>query len=52
VESLQGKSVRADIARAVVEAGWNLQELRPVGLSLEEIFLQLTAAEAEGGKQQ
>ena len=33
--------------RAVVDAGWNLNELRPVGLSLEEIFLQLTASERE-----
>ena len=29
----------------MVQAGWNLSELRSVGLSLEEIFLQLTAAE-------
>src|SRR5450631_3617200 len=34
VESLQGRSIRADLARAVVGAGWNLNELRPVGLSL------------------
>jgi hypothetical protein len=26
----------------VVEAGYSLLEMRPVGLSLEEIFLQLT----------
>jgi ABC-2 type transport system ATP-binding protein len=45
VESLSGKSVRADIARAVVETGWNLNELHTVGLSLEEIFLQLTSAD-------
>ena len=45
VESLQGRSVRAEIARAVVESGWNLTELRPVGLSLEDVFLQLTGAE-------
>jgi ABC-2 type transport system ATP-binding protein len=53
VESLQGRSVRAELARAVVEAGWNLIELRPVAFSLEEIFLQLTAAEeqAAGGAQ-
>jgi len=57
VESLSGRHIRADLARSVVEAGWNLSELRPVGLSLEEIFLQLTTAEkknepkaAEGGK--
>jgi ABC-2 type transport system ATP-binding protein len=45
VESLQGRSVRAELARSVVEAGWNLNELRAVALSLEEIFLQLTASE-------
>ncbi len=45
VESLQGRSIRADLARSVVQAGWNLSELRAVGLSLEDIFLQLTAAE-------
>src|SRR5579859_1108112 len=47
VESLQGRSVRADLARAVVSAGWDLQELRAVGFSLEDIFLQLTASEKE-----
>ena len=45
VESLQGRSIRAELARAVVNAGWDLNELRPVGLSLEDIFLQLTASE-------
>lgn len=52
VESLQGRQVRAELARTVVEAGWNLNELRPLALSLEEIFLQLTSpeqGEAEGG---
>jgi ABC-2 type transport system ATP-binding protein len=47
VESLQGRSVRADLARAVVNAGWNLNELRAIGLSLETIFLQLTASESK-----
>ena len=47
VESLQGRHIRADLARAVVQAGWNLNELRAVGLSLEDIFLQLTAAEKQ-----
>jgi gliding motility-associated transport system ATP-binding protein len=45
VESLQGRHIRPDLAKAVVGSGWNLMELRAVGLSLEEIFLQLTAAE-------
>jgi len=48
VESLQGRQIRADLARSVVNAGWNLSELRPVGLSLEDVFLQLTAAEKKG----
>jgi ABC-2 type transport system ATP-binding protein len=48
VESLQGRQVRPELARAVIESGWNLNELRPVGLSLEEIFLQLTATPQEG----
>jgi ABC-2 type transport system ATP-binding protein len=47
VESLQGRSIRADLARTVVNAGWNLNELRTVGLSLETIFLQLTASESK-----
>jgi ABC-2 type transport system ATP-binding protein len=47
VESVQGRSIRADLARAVVNAGWGLNELRPVGLSLETIFLQLTASESK-----
>jgi hypothetical protein len=34
--------VRGDLARAVVEAGWDLNELRPSAMSLEEVFLQLT----------
>jgi ABC-2 type transport system ATP-binding protein len=45
VESLKDRFIRGDLARAVVEAGWNLNELRPSAMSLEEIFLQLTGAE-------
>ena len=46
VESLQKAAIRGDLARAVVESGWNLNELRPLSLSLEEIFLELTGAES------
>ena len=45
VESLKDRSIRGDVARAVVESGWNLNELRPAAMSLEEVFLQLTGAE-------
>ena len=49
VESLKDRVIRGDLARAVVESGWNLNELRAAAMSLEEIFLQLTGAEqAEG----
>lgn len=46
VESQKGRLVRGDLARAVVASGWDLNELRPAAMSLEEIFLQLTATEA------
>ena len=46
VEASKGQLVRGDLARAIVEAGWDLNELRPAAMSLEEIFLQLTGADA------
>jgi ABC-2 type transport system ATP-binding protein len=45
VESLQGRSIRADLARSVVEGGFSLTELKAAGMSLEEVFLQLTSAD-------
>ena len=49
IESQKG-FVRGDLARAVVESGWDLNELRPTAVSLEEVFLQLTAQDAEPAK--
>src|SRR5246127_4561459 len=46
VESEKGRLVRGDLARTVVECGWDLNELRPAAMSLEEIFLQLTESES------
>src|SRR6202163_2776277 len=46
VESRKDGSIRGDLARAVVESGWDLNELRPAAVSLEEIFLQLTGEPA------
>ncbi len=45
VHGLENYSVRPELARAIVQSGWNLTELRPVGESLEEIFLELTKSE-------
>jgi ABC-2 type transport system ATP-binding protein len=44
VENLAGQNVRGDLARAVVNAGWNLLELKSMTLSLEEVFLELTGS--------
>src|SRR5712691_1812387 len=40
-----GSDVREQLASEVVKSGWGLLELRPVGMSLEEIFLKLTTTE-------
>jgi ABC-2 type transport system ATP-binding protein len=45
VESGKDRAIRGDLARAVVESGWDLNELRTAAMSLEEIFLQLTGEE-------
>jgi gliding motility-associated transport system ATP-binding protein len=52
VESQKGRFVRGDLARAVVECDWDLNELRPAAMSLEEIFLQLTGSDASAGTEQ
>src|SRR5215470_9183213 len=46
VEGQSDRAIRGDLARAVVESGWDLNELRTAAVSLEQIFLQLTGAEA------
>jgi ABC-2 type transport system ATP-binding protein len=44
-EFASGKDVRPEVAKQVIKAGYDLLELRPVGMSLEEIFLELTGAD-------
>jgi ABC-2 type transport system ATP-binding protein len=46
VESERGRDVRRELARSVVSNGWGLLELRPMRMSLEEIFLSVTTDEA------
>jgi ABC-2 type transport system ATP-binding protein len=43
IESLQGVNPRADVARAIIQSGWNLLELKS-NSSLEEAFLAATAS--------
>jgi ABC-2 type transport system ATP-binding protein len=45
IEAEPNRDIRTDVARTVVNAGMGLLELRPMRLSLEEIFLQLTTDE-------
>ena len=46
VESESGRDVRRELAATVVGRGWGLLELRPMRMSLEEIFLQVTTEDA------
>jgi ABC-2 type transport system ATP-binding protein len=47
VESELERDIRRELAAAIVGSGWGLLEMRPVGMSLEEIFLHLTTTEEE-----
>ena len=45
IETNLGADRRAEIAALVVQRGWGVLELRPVGMTLEEVFLKLTTTE-------
>jgi ABC-2 type transport system ATP-binding protein len=45
VETQKDHFIRGDLARAIVEAGWDLNELRSAAVSLEEVFLELTGSQ-------
>lgn len=46
-EFASGKDLRPEVAKQVIKAGYDLLELRPLGMSLEEIFLELTGADSK-----
>jgi len=46
VNSDSGRDIRRELSAAVVNRGWGLLELRPLRMSLEEVFLHLTTEEA------
>jgi ABC-2 type transport system ATP-binding protein len=48
VETERGTDIRREIARTIVNRGWGLLELRPMRMSLEEVFLQVTTEERPG----
>ncbi|MBI3167667.1 MAG: ATP-binding cassette domain-containing protein [Chloroflexi bacterium] len=46
-EFASGKDLRPEVAKQVIKDGYDLLELRPLGMSLEEIFLELTNNEGK-----
>ncbi|MFN8382714.1 MAG: ATP-binding cassette domain-containing protein [Anaerolineales bacterium] len=46
-EFASGKDLRPEVAKQVITSGYDLLELRPLGMSLEEIFLELTGSDAK-----
>ncbi|MDY7040709.1 MAG: hypothetical protein SVX38_07590, partial [Chloroflexota bacterium] len=46
VACVQGRDCRAALSAVVVNGGWGLLELRSIEMSLEDIFLRLTAEDA------
>jgi ABC-2 type transport system ATP-binding protein len=49
-EFSSGQDIRPQVAKAVIQAGYELIEMRPIGMSLEEIFLELTRDNASDKK--
>lgn len=45
VESELGVDVRERLAQTIVESGWGLLEMKPLTISLEDVFLKLTTEE-------
>ena len=45
VESARGRDVRGEIFQLAAQQKWNLLELRPVGMTLEEVFIRIVAGE-------
>jgi len=45
VDTEKGQDVRRDVSAAIVRGGWGLLELRPMRMSLEDIFLSLITDE-------
>ena len=47
IDVIPGRDLRHEVASSVVENDWELLELTTAGMSLEEIFLELTTQEEE-----
>jgi ABC-2 type transport system ATP-binding protein len=47
IECALGKDIREELARFVVGNGWGLLEMKPVSMTLEDVFLRLTQHETD-----
>lgn len=47
IESIKGKDLREKIATTIVNNNWGLLELKPIGVSLEDVFLHVITQEEE-----
>lgn len=45
IQTAANANLRPRLAQAIVGQGWDLLEMRPVSLSLEDVFLRVTSAE-------
>lgn len=47
IETVPGGNIRPELAKTVVNGGWGLLEMKSLGMSLEDIYLQLIQDETE-----
>jgi len=50
LEGANDQEIRPQVAKTIIDGGWDLYEMKPEGLSLEDVFLRVTTEE-EGGAQ-
>jgi ABC-2 type transport system ATP-binding protein len=48
----EGDQIRGAMASAIVQHGWSLLEIKPVALSLEDLFMRIVTSEQRPGAQQ
>ena len=46
IDSAVGQDIRQAVVKTITQAGWQLLELRPMAITLEDIFLKLVSQES------
>jgi hypothetical protein len=47
VDTEPGVRIMNELARVIIDNGWQLREIRPVDITLEQIFIKLVTDKAE-----